>query len=102
MLYNSLVIPYLTYCTEVWGNTYKTHLKPLFLKQKKAIRIVNIAKYLEYSDALFKTLNTLPLLSLIKLRTAIFMYKIFYRKMSHCILDHFSYSNNFYDTRRCD
>ena len=25
MLYNSLFTPYLTYCTEVWGNTYKTH-----------------------------------------------------------------------------
>ena len=24
MLHNSLFIPYLTYCTEVWGNTYKT------------------------------------------------------------------------------
>ena len=74
MLYNSLFTPYLSYCTEVLGNTYKTHLKPLFLKQNKAIRIVNKAKYLEHTDALFKTLNTLPLLSLIKLRTAIFMY----------------------------
>ena len=39
MLYNSLLIPYLTYCADVWGNTHKTHLKHLFLKQKKAIRI---------------------------------------------------------------
>ena len=37
MWYNSLFIPYLTYCTEVWGNTYKTHLKPLYLKQEKTI-----------------------------------------------------------------
>ena len=55
MLYNSLFIPYLTYCTEVWGNTYKTHLKPLFLRQRKAIPIVNKAKYLEHTDALFNT-----------------------------------------------
>ena len=88
MLYNSLFIPYLTYCSEVWGNTYKTHLKPCFLKQKKAIRIVNKAKYLEHTDALFNTLNTLPLLLLIKLRTAILMYKIHYRKMPLSILDH--------------
>ena len=79
MLYNSLFIPYLAYCAEVWGNTYKAHLNPLFLKQKKAIRIVNKVKYLEHTDALFKILNTLPLLSLIKRKTAIFMYKIYYR-----------------------
>ena len=66
MLHNSLFIPYLTYCTDVWDNTYKTHLKALFLKQKKAIRIVNKAKYLEHTDALFNTLNTLPFLSLIR------------------------------------
>ena len=91
ILYNSLLIPYLTYCTEVRGNTYKTHLKPLFPKQKKAIQIVNKARYLEHTDALVKTLNTLPLLSLIKLITAIFMYKIYYRKMPPCILDHLNY-----------
>ena len=33
MLYNSLFTSYLTYCAEVWGNTYKTHPRPLFLKQ---------------------------------------------------------------------
>ena len=94
MLYNSLFIPYLTYCTEA----HKTHLKPLFLKQKKAIRIVNKAKYLEHTDALLKTQNTLPLSSLIKLRTAIFIYKIYYRNMPPCILDNFTYSNNLYNT----
>ena len=89
MLYNSLFIPYITYCTEVWGNTYKTHLKHLFLKQRKAIPIVNKAKYLQHRDALFKTLNTLPLSSLIKLRTAIFNYKTYYRNMPPCFFRSF-------------
>ena len=102
MLYNSLYMSYLTYCTEVWGNIYITHLKPRFLRQKKAIRIVNKVKYLEHRDALLTTLNILPLLSLTKLRTAILMFKIYYRKMPPCILDHFTHTSNFYNTRRCD
>ena len=34
MLYNTLILPYLSYCSEVWGRTYKTNLNPLFVKQK--------------------------------------------------------------------
>lgn len=29
ILYNSLVLPYLTYCVEVWGNTYPSSLQRL-------------------------------------------------------------------------
>jgi len=28
ILYQSLIVPYMTYCVEVWGNTYKTTIKP--------------------------------------------------------------------------
>ena len=34
-LYYSYVYPYLTYCIEVWGCAYPTHLQCLFLLQKK-------------------------------------------------------------------
>ena len=33
-LYYSYVYPYLTYCIEVWGCTYQTHLQCLFLLKK--------------------------------------------------------------------
>ena len=102
VLNNSLFIPYLAYCIEVWGNTYKTNIRPLILRQKKAIPFVNKAKYLEHTYALFKTLNTLFLFLLIKLTTNIFMHKIYYRKMPLCILDYFTYSTNVYNTRQCD
>lgn len=41
ILYCSLILPYLGYCTDVWGNTYPSNSKPLFLLQKRAIRIIN-------------------------------------------------------------
>ena len=34
-IYNTLFLPYLTYCCEIWANTYKTKLQGLFIKQKK-------------------------------------------------------------------
>ena len=36
-LYCTLVMPYLTYCCEVWGNNYKNRIESLFIQQKKEI-----------------------------------------------------------------
>ena len=35
-LYCSLFFPYLIYCVEVWGNTYKTIIHPIYMLQKKS------------------------------------------------------------------
>ena len=37
-LYCTLVLPYLIYCVEVWGNNYMTTIHPFLILQKKAIR----------------------------------------------------------------
>lgn len=37
ILHFSIILPYFTYCVEVWGNTYKTNLMLLRLQQKKVI-----------------------------------------------------------------
>lgn len=52
-LYNTLILPYLSYCVEIWGNTYKTNLQPLCTLQKKAIRIINNTGHLEHTNLLF-------------------------------------------------
>ena len=39
ILYCTLVKPYLTCCCEFSGNNYKTSIQPLFILQKRAIRI---------------------------------------------------------------
>ena len=75
-LYCSLILPYLTYCVEVWGNTYKTILQPIFILQKKAIRIINKTEYLAATNPLFIHNNTLKLEDIVKFNTATFMYKI--------------------------
>lgn len=74
-LYYSFVLPYLSYCLEVWGNTYKTTVQPLFILQKRAIRIVNNTGYLNHTNALFLKMHTLKLRDLIDFKTVLIMYK---------------------------
>lgn len=53
MLYCAFVLPYLSYCVEVWGKAYPTHTKLLILLQKRAIRIINNKGRKEHTNALF-------------------------------------------------
>ena len=39
-LYCSLFLPYLTYCCEIWGNTYTTNVNCLYVIQKQLVRII--------------------------------------------------------------
>ena len=39
-LYNSLFLRYINYCNLIWASTYASYLEPLYLLQKKAIRII--------------------------------------------------------------
>ena len=75
ILYCSMVLPYLNYCSEVWGNTYKSSLHSLILLQKRAIRIINNAGYRDHTNMLFLNSNVLKFVDLIKLNTAQIMYK---------------------------
>ena len=74
-LYCSLFLPYLNYCAENWGNTYESNINKLFLKQKRVIRIISKAKFRDHTNQLFKQWKLLKLHDLIKIRSAIFMYK---------------------------
>ncbi len=48
-LYFALVQFSITYCINVYGSANKTMLKPLILKQKKAIRIISRANFRDHS-----------------------------------------------------
>ena len=39
-LYNSFVLPYMTYGIEVWGSANECHIKDVITLQKKIIRII--------------------------------------------------------------
>ena len=76
ILYNAHVLPHLQYCSPIWCNTYPTHLLPLFLLQKKIIRIVTNSGYFDHTQPLFKSMNILKLFDINKLQTAVYMHKL--------------------------
>ena len=50
ILYHSLILSHLQYCTLLWGNSYYSHLHKLRLLQKKAIGIISYTDYLAHSN----------------------------------------------------
>ena len=74
-LYCSLFLPYLTYCSEIWGNTYKSNIQPIVKYQKKVIRLICNASYLEHTNPMFLNCKLLKFVDIVKLKTAIVMYK---------------------------
>ena len=74
LLYNSIILPHLSYCNIVWGNSYLSHLNKIKLLQKKAIRIITYLEYNCPSNPLFINMKVLPIHQLITLNTLIFMY----------------------------
>ena len=74
-LYYALVYPVLTYCIIAWGNTNQTSLQPLFVLQKKAIRIITFSGFFEHASPLFKDLNVIKLFDEATVHIAVFVYK---------------------------
>ena len=53
LIYYSLIVPYISYCVELWGSTFKTTINPIVKQQKRAIHIINNADYYAHTDILF-------------------------------------------------
>ena len=83
-LYQSLVEPYMSYCCEIWGNTYPSRLRKLSLLQKKAIRIIYSLDYHGHTSLFFHCLQILKLQDLITHRTMVMLYKA----NNHCLEGH--------------
>ena len=56
-LYFALLYPFLIYGILIWGNTYPTNIKPLFILQKRAIRLITFSKFDEHTSPLFKIIG---------------------------------------------
>ena len=49
IIYNSLMYPHLQYGNIVWGNAAMKHLNKLITSQKRAIRNISHAEYLQHT-----------------------------------------------------
>ena len=90
MLHYSFIYSFLAYGVHVWGLTFPLFLTPLFVIQKKAIRIISFSEPGSHSEPLFKSFNLLNLNDIIKLQVLSFIYQWPHRMLPHvsvCILN---------------
>ena len=80
-LYMTLIYPYFNYCNIIWGAADPTAIEPLNLLQKKVIRIISRAKYLDNTEPLFISMSLLTLTELYKLNCILFIYKCQYSNL---------------------
>ena len=100
MLYHTLFFPYINYCSETWGNTYKSNLNKLFILQKKVLRNICKTKRLEHTNRLFIDLNLLKLYDLIEFKTVVIVFKARYKALPIKIQNIFTFNDyQFYNTR---
>ena len=74
-LHHSYFPLFYLYCIESWGNAPHCHLYPLYILQKRVIRIMTFSKFDVSSDYLFRNLNILPLDKLVFHIIGLMMHK---------------------------
>ena len=68
--------PYLNYCVEVWGDTFKTYLQALVKLQKRVLRIISYSKWNASVDHLYKYYNIMQLKKIFFYKVALLMFRV--------------------------
>ena len=103
-LYNTLILPNLSYCNIAWGNTFPSYLNRLYVLQKRAVRLITSSCHRANTAHLFKELNILNVFDIFKHQMGIFMFKISRELLPPLFQNHFHTNNtvhNYY-TRHCE
>lgn len=75
LLYNSLILPFLTYCIQLWGSTYDYKLRKLVTLQKRIVRVIDGADRLAHTNPIFKKYGILKLHHLVEFTQLKLMHK---------------------------
>ena len=81
-LYHSFIYPYLIYCNQIWGSACKTQIEPLFILQKKALRIITGVHPRSPSEPLFRQLKFLNCEIIFKYLVGRLMYRVYHGELS--------------------
>ena len=81
-LYYSFIYPYMLYCNQIWGSACKTQIEPLFILQKKALRIITGVHPRLPSEPLFRQLNFLNCENIFKYLVGRLMYRVYHGELS--------------------
>ena len=77
LLYDTLILPHLSYCNLVWGNTFKKYLLNILRLQKRALRVCILEKNLKSAN-LFSLCNRLPFELIARYQSLQIVHQFFY------------------------
>jgi len=100
LLYNALVLPYISYCCIVWGFTYPTYINKIEILQKRVVRIIDNQHRLAHSDPIFKTLNILKVKDIARQQLITVIHKTFNGSLATELDALFIFANTPYITTR--
>ena len=83
-LYNSLILPYISYCIHVWGKAYDTHLKNVLVLQKKVLRVIAGVPPRTHTDNLFVQFDIFP----VKSSMSILLVSLCINMIMECFLNY--------------
>ena len=75
-LHFAIVHPQFVYCNIVMASLHSTVLQNLFMKQKKARRLITNSPWNSHSSSIFAKLNILTIFNINKLQTGCIMYNV--------------------------
>ena len=84
MVYNSTLHSHLMYCISSWGSASNSNMRPLFLLQKRAMRIITHSNRRTRTTPLFSRLQILKLHDIYKLEIAKLMHKVHKKALNIC------------------
>ena len=96
-------LPYLNYCCEAWGNTYKSRIQPLYiLFRPRQLGFVENEDYRFHTRSLFYQWKTFGIYDIVNFNRMMFMFKVYMLIFCHPICFNFfkvNYSHN-HNTRK--
>ena len=75
LLYHGLFPPFISYGVSVWGLTYPSMIEPVFVIQKKIMKVITCNEMTAHSTPIFHSLQILRLNDVFQLQLASFVYE---------------------------
>ena len=100
-IYNSLILPYISFGISAWGQAAKRHLDKLLILQKRAVRLIYFFDRRKSAIPLFYSSNISPINVLFTETIACLMYDVHAKRAPSNVCEMFSYvsEQHSYNTR---
>ena len=90
LIYHAMFNSHLLYCITIWTSTFSTHLNSIRILQNKAVKLLAGIHWRHSSSSGYKSLSILKLDDMIKLQSALFVHRHFYKKLPTNLQNYFT------------